>query len=208
MLLLVTVTTNSNSTSRPTSNIYYPFWSTYCHPFQPGHYSSLTAPKLQPTANQEQYDQCHNQHYSRELLMMGIVMLETCWAYSLQPGHYSSLTAPNLQPTANQEQHDQCGKQHYSRELLMMGTVVPETCWAYKKYNKVISGILLVFYSSVITMMHGPTNIKYYIVWMFFFSFSQHAMRMRHTVICGLSDSIIFFPHYLVTGKIVGKKKF
>jgi len=27
----------------------------------------------------------------------------------------------------------------------MMGIVVPETCWVYKKYNKVISGIWLVF---------------------------------------------------------------
>jgi len=27
----------------------------------------------------------------------------------------------------------------------MMGIVVPETCWAYKKYNKIISGIQLVF---------------------------------------------------------------
>jgi len=45
---------------------------------QPGHYSSLTAPYLQHTANQERYDQCGNQHHIRELLMMGIVMLETC----------------------------------------------------------------------------------------------------------------------------------
>jgi len=48
---------------------------------QPGHYSSLTAPYLQHTANQERNDQCGNQHHSRELLMMGIVMFETCWAY-------------------------------------------------------------------------------------------------------------------------------
>ena len=45
---------------------------------EPGHYSSLTAPKLQPTANQERDDQCGNQHYSRELLMMDIVVSETC----------------------------------------------------------------------------------------------------------------------------------
>jgi len=44
---------------------------------QPGHYSSLPAPNLQPTANQERNDQCVNQHHSRELLMMGIVMPET-----------------------------------------------------------------------------------------------------------------------------------
>jgi len=33
---------------------------------------------LQPTANEERNDQCGNQHHSRELLMMGIVMPETC----------------------------------------------------------------------------------------------------------------------------------
>jgi len=44
----------------------------------------------------------------------------------------------------------------------MMGIVMPETSWAYKKYNKIISGIYLVLYSSVITMMHGTINIKYY----------------------------------------------
>jgi hypothetical protein len=42
------------------------------------YYSNLTAPNLQPTANQEPNDQCGNQHYSRELLMMGIVVPETC----------------------------------------------------------------------------------------------------------------------------------
>ena len=41
----------------------------------------------------------------------------------------------------------------------MMGIVVPETCWAYKKHNKIISGSYF-FYSSAITMVHGPTNIK------------------------------------------------
>ena len=43
---------------------------------QPGHYSSLTAPNLQRTTNQERNDQCGNQHHSHELLMMGIVMPE------------------------------------------------------------------------------------------------------------------------------------
>ena len=45
---------------------------------QPRHYSSQTAPNLQPTANQERNDQCGNQQHSRELLMMGIVVPETC----------------------------------------------------------------------------------------------------------------------------------
>jgi len=45
---------------------------------QSGHYSSLTAPNFQPKANQERNDQCGNQHYSRELLMMDIVVPESC----------------------------------------------------------------------------------------------------------------------------------
>ena len=49
-----------------------------CFNLQPRHYSSLTAPNLQHTANQERNDQFGNQHYSRELLMMGIVVPETC----------------------------------------------------------------------------------------------------------------------------------
>jgi len=45
---------------------------------QSGHYTSLTAPNLQRTANQERNDQYGNQHHSREVLMMGIVVPETC----------------------------------------------------------------------------------------------------------------------------------
>ena len=69
---------------------------------QPRHYSSLTAPNLQNTVNQERNDQCGNHHHSCELLMMYIVMIETCWAYKkynkissgIQLDFYSS--APNL----------------------------------------------------------------------------------------------------------------
>ena len=48
---------------------------------QAGVVSGLQAPNLQPTANQERNYQCGNQHYSRELLMMGIVVPETCRPY-------------------------------------------------------------------------------------------------------------------------------
>jgi len=48
---------------------------------QTGHYCSLTAPNFQPTANEERNDQCGIQHYSRELLMMDIVVPETYWVY-------------------------------------------------------------------------------------------------------------------------------
>ena len=51
--------------------------------------------------------------------------------------------------------------QQNSRKLLMMDILMPETCWARKKWNKISSGIKLVFYSSTITMKHGPINIRY-----------------------------------------------
>jgi len=51
-----------------------------CLSLQPGRHSSLTVPHFQPTANQERHDQC-GKHHSHELLMMGIVILETCWTY-------------------------------------------------------------------------------------------------------------------------------
>jgi hypothetical protein len=35
---------------------------------------------------------------------------------------------------------------------------------------------------------------------------NQHAMRMRHIVMCGLPASTIFFPHYLTNGTIFEKK--
>ena len=44
----------------------------------------------------------------------------------------------------------------YCRLSLLMS----ETCWAHKKWNKIASDIKLVFYSSTITMMHGPVNIR------------------------------------------------
>ena len=52
--------------------------------------------------------------------------------------------------------------QQNSRKLLMMDILMSETCWAYKKWTKIVSTIKLVFYSSTITMMHGPINISSY----------------------------------------------
>jgi len=42
----------------------------------------------------------------------------------------------------------------------MMGIVVSETCWAYKKYNKISSGIYLVFVLQlpVVTYPYLRTN--------------------------------------------------
>ena len=39
--------------------------------------------------------------------------------------------------------------------------LMPEIRRAHKKWNKIASGIKLVFCSSAITMMHGPMNLRY-----------------------------------------------
>jgi len=36
---------------------------------------------------------------------------------------------------------------------------------------------------------------------------TQHATRMRHIVICGLSGSTIFFPHFLINGSIFDREE-
>jgi len=51
--------------------------------------------------------------------------------------------------------------QQQSRKLLLMDILMSETCWVHKKWNKIANDIKLVFYSSNITMMHGPINIRY-----------------------------------------------
>jgi len=45
----------------------------------------------------------------------------------------------------------------------MMDILTSETCWAHKKWNKIASDIKLLFYSSSITMMHGPINIRLFL---------------------------------------------
>ena len=65
---------------------------------------------------------------------------------------------PNTQRTENKT--TAVVIQQHSRQLLMMDILMSETCWAHKKWNKIASDIKLVFYSSTITMMHGPINIK------------------------------------------------
>ena len=52
--------------------------------------------------------------------------------------------------------------QQNSRKLLMMDILMSETCWAHKKWNSKTSDIKLIFYSSTITMMHGPINTRWH----------------------------------------------
>jgi hypothetical protein len=51
--------------------------------------------------------------------------------------------------------------QQNSRKLLMMDILMSETCGAHEKWNKIASDIKLVFYYSIITMLHSPINIRF-----------------------------------------------
>ena len=83
----------------------------------------------------------------------------------LQASACNTDTTPN-QPHRNSNTHRIKNNttnsviQQNSRKLLMMDILMSETCWAHKKWNKIASDIKLVFYSSTITMMHGPINIS------------------------------------------------
>ena len=95
---------------------------------------------------------------------MDILMSETCWAHKkwacntdttpTQP-HWNSNTHRTKNNTTNVVIQQNSGK------LLMMAILMSETCWAHKKWNKIASYIKLVFYSSTVTMMHGPVNIRF-----------------------------------------------
>jgi len=84
----------------------------------------------------------------------------------LQASAYNTDTTPT-QPHRNSNTHWTKNNttnvviQQNSRKLLMMDILMCETCWAHKMWNKITSNIKLVFYSSTITMMHGPINIRF-----------------------------------------------
>ena len=81
------------------------------------------------------------------------VMRSPCSSTPTQP-HRNSDTHRTKNNTTN------VVMQQNSRKLLMMDILMSETCWAHKKLNKIASDIKLVFYSSAITVMHGPINIR------------------------------------------------
>ena len=75
----------------------------------------------------------------------------------------TTLTEPHRNSNTQQSKNNTANVivQQHSRKILKMDILMSETCWAHKKWNKIASDIKLVFYSSAITMMHGPINIRY-----------------------------------------------
>jgi len=63
-----------------------------------------------------------------------------------------------LNPPSLQNKMTNVVIQQHSHKFLMMDILMSETCWTHKKWNKIASDIELVFYSTTITMMHGPIN--------------------------------------------------
>ena len=113
--------------------------------------------------------------YSLQLPQWSIVLGSMCvgvavwlgWSgirvagWSVQHGYNSNPATPKPQHTSNQEQSTNVVIEENSRKLLMMDILMSETCWAHKKWNKIANDIKLVFYSSCITMIHGPINIRF-----------------------------------------------
>ena len=78
--------------------------------------------------------------------------------------------------------------QQHSRKLLMMDILMSDTCWAHKKWNKIASDIKLVFYSSAITMMHDPINIR----WEFTFALQENVYYVQFVKLCFVSSCLKF----------------
>ena len=80
--------------------------------------------------------------------------------------------------------------QQNSHKLLMMDILMSETCWAHKKWNKIASDIKLVFYSSTITMMHGPINIRFPIDFLMVLKYqiSWKSVQCKHSCFMRMRD--------------------
>jgi len=116
---------------------------------QHGYYSNPTTLKLQHTSNQEHTTNVVIKQNSRKLLMMDILMSETCWAHKKR-NKIASDKACNTDTTPTQPHRisnthrtnnntTNVVIQQNSRKLLMMDILMSETCWAHKKRNKIAS---------------------------------------------------------------------
>ena len=102
----------------------------------------------------------------------------------IQPNHTETPTHRNKNNTTNVviEQN--------SRQLLMMDILMSETCWAHKKWNKIASGIKLVFYSSTVC---NERLENYRTVWRSIIC----AIRSEFSVRNGEQST----PHFITHGK-------
>ena len=109
------------------------------------------------------------------------VVLQPAKRAPLKTSHTKS---PTLKLTENKTT-DVVIQQH-SRKFLMMDILMSETCWAHNKWNKIASDIKLVFHSLTIAMMHGPINIRLYIMYFIIHYFSSYCKRNGIPLIAAL----------------------
>jgi len=87
--------------------------------------------------------------------------------------------------------------QQNSRKLLMMDILMSETCWAYKKWNKIASDIKLVFYSSTVTMMYGPINIRFTVIQLVS-RYPQHKVVAICSTCLNIENCVKFYPYSIL----------
>jgi hypothetical protein len=110
----------------------------------------------------------HHHEYKEKILIFPRVALRHWQTITVLQAQACNTDTTPTQPHRNSNTHrtkyntTSVVIQQNGRKLLMMDILMSETCWAHKKWNKIASDIKLVFYSSTITMMHGPINIRSY----------------------------------------------
>ena len=85
--------------------------------------------------------------------------------------------------------------QQHSRKLLMMDMLMSELCWVHKKWNKIASDIKLVLYSSTITIMQGPINIRHHLIF-------AHTLFNLHVRSCAPSSIVIVYYIYIYISNV------
>ena len=92
---------------------------------------------------------------------ISLLMCSTCFGQASACNTDTTTTQPHRNSNTHLTKNNTTNVviQQNSRKLLMMDILMSETCWAHKKGNKIARDIKLVFYSSTITVMHGPINI-------------------------------------------------
>ena len=82
--------------------------------------------------------------------VVSVLQAAAGFSFSLLHWYHSKPATPKRQHTSKQEHTTNVAIQQNSHKLLMMDILMSETCWAHKKWNKIASDIMLVFYSSTI----------------------------------------------------------
>ena len=136
----------------------------------------------------------------------GVVsVLQLC--FSLQHSLPTTPTQPHRNSNTHRTKNNTTNFviQQNSRKFLLMDILMSETCWSHKKWNKIASDIKLVFYSSTITMMRGPINIRFFRTvrkWKMLNSIQSFRILHNTSVFLVLGSHIHLLLHTTVTNRL------